>query len=69
MTERKLLLVLRRKYNELLVYPPLARAAGVAGDVELRIDVRQDGSVQSADVWSGHTLLRQVALDNTEPLK
>jgi TonB family protein len=47
-----------------LVYPPLARAAGVTGDVNLTIEVRQDGSVQAAEVVSGHPLLRQAALDS-----
>lgn len=45
-------------------YPPLARQARITGDVELTIEVREDGSVQSAIVVSGHPLLKQAALDS-----
>jgi protein TonB len=40
-------------------YPPLARQAGISGDVELKLEIRKDGSVQSATVVSGHPMLTQ----------
>jgi TonB family protein len=46
------------------VYPPLARQARIAGDVILQIGVRPDGSVASAEVISGHAMLKQAALDS-----
>ncbi len=48
------------------LYPPLAKQARIAGDVELAVGVRQDGSVESAVVVSGHPLLRQAALDSVK---
>jgi TonB family protein len=46
------------------VYPPLARQARIGGDVILKIEVRPDGSVASAEVISGHAMLKQAALDS-----
>jgi len=46
------------------VYPPLARQARIGGDVVLQIGVRPDGSVASAEVISGHAMLKQAALDS-----
>ncbi len=46
------------------VYPPLARQARIAGDVVLQIGVRPDGSVASAEVISGHAMLKPAALDS-----
>jgi len=46
------------------VYPQLARQARIGGDVELRLEIRSDGSVESAVVVSGHPMLRQAALDS-----
>lgn len=45
-------------------YPPIARAARIEGDVTLRLVVRPDGSVESADVVSGHPMLKQAAWDS-----
>jgi TonB family protein len=47
-------------------YPPLARQTGVTGDVELLFEIKEDGSVQSARVVSGHPLLKQAALDSAQ---
>ena len=47
-------------------YPPLARQARVTGDVELLFEIKEDGSVQSAMVVSGHPLLKQAALDSAQ---
>lgn len=46
------------------IYPPLARVARVAGDVDLTLSIRQNGSIESARVVSGHPLLKQAALDS-----
>jgi hypothetical protein len=46
------------------VYPPLARQVRISGNVELILEVKRDGSVQSATAISGHPLLVQAALDS-----
>lgn len=48
------------------IYPPLARAARVSGDVEIALQIRQDGSVKSAYVVRGHPLLKAAALDSAQ---
>jgi len=48
------------------VYPPLAWQAGITGDVKIQIEIRQDGSVASAEVISGHPMLKQAALDSAQ---
>jgi TonB family protein len=48
------------------VYPRLALQTRIAGDVQLSVLVRPDGSVESATVESGHPLLRQAALTSAE---
>jgi TonB family protein len=48
------------------VYPPLARQARISGDVDLALRIRQDGSVESAEVVSGHPLLKEAALDSAK---
>ncbi len=45
-------------------YPPLARQARISGDIVLQIGVRPDGSVASAEVISGHAMLKQSALES-----
>jgi TonB family protein len=47
-------------------YPPLARQARIMGDVKLQVGIRQDGSVASGDVVSGHPMLKQAALDSAQ---
>ena len=47
-------------------YPPLARQTHITGDVELTLEIRPDGSVQSATAVSGHPLLRQTAIDSAQ---
>lgn len=49
-----------------LSYPPLARQTRITGSVELRLDVRPDGSVALAVAISGHPLLKQPALENAQ---
>jgi len=46
------------------VYPAIARAAQVAGDVEVNLEIRSDGTVQSAFTISGPPLLINAALDS-----
>jgi TonB family protein len=51
------------------IFPPLARAARVLGDVAIAVQVRQDGSVESAEVVRGHPLLKAAALDSARQSK
>lgn len=48
------------------VYPPLARQARIEGDVKVEVQVRQDGSVESAEVVSGHPMLQRAALESAQ---
>jgi TonB family protein len=48
------------------VYPPLARQARIMGDVKVKIGIRRNGIVASAEVVSGHPLLRQAALESAK---
>jgi TonB family protein len=45
------------------VYPPMAKAAGVQGAVQLKATIGPDGHVQDLQVVSGQPLLVQAALD------
>jgi hypothetical protein len=38
--------------------------ANINGEVKIRLTIRQDGSVESADVISGHPMLKQITLDS-----
>jgi TonB family protein len=49
-----------------LSYPPLARQVRISGDVDLMLRIRQDGSIESAVVSSGHPLLAQTALESAQ---
>src|SRR5208283_4086469 len=46
------------------VYPAVARAERISGDVELMLTVRQDGRVESVAVVSGSPMLTPAALDS-----
>jgi len=48
------------------VYPPLARATRISGDVHLSLGIRRDGSVESALVVRGHPLLQQAVLESAQ---
>lgn len=48
------------------VFPQLAQQARIVGDVEVKMEVRKDGSVASAEVVSGHPLLKQAALESAQ---
>jgi TonB family protein len=45
------------------VYPPIAIAARITGDVEVALDILPDGTMASAIVVSGPELLRPAALE------
>ncbi len=46
------------------IYPPIARQTRVSGEVEVELQIRQDGSVVSTVVVRGQPLLVQAALDS-----
>lgn len=48
------------------IYPPVARAAHITGDIDLLIMVRADGVVDSVVVTSGHPLLEQSAVTSAQ---
>jgi TonB family protein len=48
------------------LYPPLARQARIMGDVKLRLGIRRDGTVATAEVIGGHPMLKQAALDSAK---
>ena len=48
------------------MYPPLARQAGITGDVVVKLEIRSDGSLQSAVVVSGHPMLTDAALKSAQ---
>jgi TonB family protein len=45
-------------------YPPLARQAHISGDVVLSLHIRQDGSVESVELVSGHPMLTVAAIQS-----
>jgi TonB family protein len=49
-----------------VVYPSLARQARIQGDVKIQLQIRRDGSVASAEVISGHPILKQAALESAQ---
>jgi len=48
------------------IYPPLARQARISGTVQIQLQLRKDGSVESAKVIDGHPMLRQAALESAQ---
>jgi TonB family protein len=47
-------------------YPALARQIRISGDVQLELKIQPDGSLDSLEVFSGHPLLAQAALDSAK---
>jgi TonB family protein len=45
-------------------FPPLANQARIAGRVELKLTIQEDGTVESVTVVDGHPLLRSAALES-----
>jgi TonB family protein len=48
------------------VYPPLARQARIMGEVKIDLRIRQDGSVESAALFSGHPMLAPAAIESAK---
>jgi len=48
------------------VYPPSARQAAIHGDVELMLRIRQDGTVESVELVSGHSMLKHAAMESAK---
>jgi TonB family protein len=48
------------------IYPPLARQARISGTVQIQLQLRKDGSVESAKVIDGHPMLGQAALESAQ---
>jgi TonB family protein len=48
------------------IYPLLARRTQVTGDVNLLLQIRRDGSIESAAIVSGHPLLQHAALESAQ---
>ena len=48
------------------VYPPMARIAHIVGDVEVKLGIRRNGSIESAVAVGGHPLLQQTALESAQ---
>jgi TonB family protein len=46
------------------VYPPMALAARVSGEVKLNVTITPDGSVSAVTLQSGPPMLRQAAVDS-----
>jgi TonB family protein len=51
------------------VYPPLAKAAHISGAVVVEVTIDESGSVQSAQVISGHPLLKDAAVQAAQAWK
>jgi TonB family protein len=51
------------------VYPPIAKAAGAQGVVQVRITVNETGDVINAEIISGPPLLREAALEAAQQWK
>jgi len=48
------------------VYPALARQARIMGEVKIRLVIRKDGTIVSAEVVSGHPMLKEAALKSAQ---
>jgi len=44
-------------------YPPALRAAGIEGNVTLRVTIEKDGSVSDVENWAGNPQLAQAAIE------
>jgi TonB family protein len=42
----------------------VARQARIMGEVKIQVSIRKDGSIESAEVISGHPMLKQAALES-----
>jgi TonB family protein len=48
------------------VYPPLSRQAHITGDVKIQVWIWRNGSIASAEVLSGHPMLKLTALASAQ---
>lgn len=48
------------------IFAPLARQARIGGDVVIQLAIGRDGKVESANVVSGHPMLKQGALESAQ---
>ena len=48
------------------MYPPIARAAGVEGEVKLRLEVSSSGNVTKVEAIAGHSFLQHAAIENVK---
>ena len=48
------------------VYPPLSRQARITGDVKIQLWIWRNGSIASAEVLSGHPMLKLAALASAQ---
>jgi TonB family protein len=51
------------------IYPPLARRARIQGTVILRVVINKSGDVENMQLFSGHPMLAQAALDAVKQWK
>ena len=49
-----------------VIFPPLARMANIVGEVKVELGITKDGSVASAEIISGHAMLKQAALESAQ---
>lgn len=48
------------------IYPRVAQQARISGAVRINLQLRKDGTVESAKVIDGHPMLRQAALESAK---
>lgn len=48
------------------IYPQLARQARITGDVVLALQIRQNGTLESVQLVSGHPILKDAAVDSAK---
>jgi TonB family protein len=51
------------KSGQMPIYPPIARAARIEGEVKVTFVLNEKGEVESVDVKSGHPMLRDATAD------
>jgi TonB family protein len=51
------------KSGQMPIYPPIARAARIEGEVKVAFVLNEKGEVESVDVKSGHPMLKSATAD------
>lgn len=54
---------LKKVHNEAPVYPAMAKAAHISGEVDINATIEKDGTVSAIDVVSGPQMLREAAME------